>query len=436
MPAPGRPAARPAGRTRSADWIDLDFCFVLVTFTVALFGLQLPLVAPAVFICFPLLYGALRKARLATALARCGPILILPLFCLLSTTWSLVPGKTAYYAVEYLLTVVCALLIGCGMAGSSILNGLFVAFFLYAGSNVLLGIRAGAFHPGAFGRDPFIGMAASKNVQGDLSALAVMIGLTMLIGSVRSRRPAAALVAAMLVVSGTALGIAALSTGALASLVVGAIVIAGLSLVAALPLAARSAAFIAGAAAACVAALTRGIWLEPLLATVMRAGGKDTTLTGRTYIWSRAEVMIQSRPILGLGFNAFWNRGSLEAEAIWRRLNIANRAGFNFHNSRLDLLVHLGYVGLILFAAIFAVYGAVLFIRNLRSPTSIGILLVAILFYEASRMGFETVIFGIFSHTSFLLYMALGWGCRERLSIAGRVASSSRVRSANIHRAR
>ena len=426
---PGRAPARIPRRDAMPVWADPDLFFVFVTFFAALFTLRTALVAPLVFMALPVWYLLIRKERIGALVARAGPILIIPIFCLISTLWSHVPGTTLYYASEYLLTVICALMIGGSMSGTAILSGLFAAFLLYSGANLLIGLRADAFVPGAFGHNPFSGMAASKNVAGDLGALAVMIGLTMLIRAAKLGKPLILLLSLTLVVLGLGLAIAAVSTGAIASLIVGVIVLLGLSLVTSLPAPARSTALVAVSAVAGIAAVTRNIWFQPLFASVLKAGGKNGTLTGRTYIWSRAEVMIEQRPILGLGFSAFWNKGSLEAEAIWRRLYIGNRFGFNFHNSRLDILVHLGYFGLALFVVIFAIYGAVLLIRNLRSPTPVGTLFVAILCYEASRMGFETVVFGLFSHTTFLLYAALGWASRARLTMAaGEAAIGRRTR--------
>jgi exopolysaccharide production protein ExoQ len=73
--------------------------------------------------------------------------------------------------------------------------------------------------------------------------------------------------------------------------------------------------------------------------------GKDTTLTGRTFLWERAAHLIKERPVLGRGFQAFWRQESIEAEALWRYFQITGRGGFHFHNTYVQTTVDLGYLG-------------------------------------------------------------------------------------------
>jgi exopolysaccharide production protein ExoQ len=80
--------------------------------------------------------------------------------------------------------------------------------------------------------------------------------------------------------------------------------------------------------------------------------GKDTTLTGRTDIWSAAVVMIRERPWLGYGFAGFW-RGLDGASAY-----VCNVVGWeppHGHNGILDLWLDLGVVGVILFGVSYTV---------------------------------------------------------------------------------
>ena len=80
--------------------------------------------------------------------------------------------------------------------------------------------------------------------------------------------------------------------------------------------------------------------------------GKDTTLTGRTDIWSSAIVMIRERPWLGYGFAGFW-RGLDGASSY-----VCNVVGWeppHGHNGVLDLWLDLGAVGVVLFGMSYAV---------------------------------------------------------------------------------
>lgn len=405
--APARARAAPS-RARTAG----DTAFALLAFATSLFIIILPKIGPSIFLALILLQAAYRPDRMIAMLYRSAPILLIPAYCLLSAAWSAVPATTLYYATLYLMTVLIGLILGSVIGARSFLAGMFGAFAAYAGACFAAGVGSGFFWSGAFGKVPLIVLAGSKNVNGDVAALGTMVGMTMLFAALRRRQPGWLLASIALILIDLALLRAALSTGAIVSMLVGVAVIGLLSLASLLPATARSLGLIGAIVASAAAAVTQRIWIHPMLSTILKAGGKDATFTGRTYIWSRAEVLIEQRPALGLGFSAFWRPGNIEAEAIWKRLFITSKFGFNFHNSRLDILVHLGYVGLALFCIVFAVFGALLVLRTLRQPDPIGIFLVAVLGYEATRMGFESIGYGTFHHATFLLFAALAWGVR------------------------
>src|SRR3546814_13074421 len=78
----------------------------------------------------------------------------------------------------------------------------------------------------------------------------------------------------------------------------------------------------------------------------LEALGKERTLTGRSVLWEFALRMIEVRPWLGNGFDAFWNVGDGSTGSY---LQYVIRADVkHFHNSYLDIPVQLGAVGLAL----------------------------------------------------------------------------------------
>jgi exopolysaccharide production protein ExoQ len=81
-------------------------------------------------------------------------------------------------------------------------------------------------------------------------------------------------------------------------------------------------------------------------AFVLALFSKDAGLSGRDYLWHLAALYIQEHPLLGTGFGAFWVQGHIEAEGLWRAMNIQARNGFHFHNIFLNITVELGLVGL------------------------------------------------------------------------------------------
>lgn len=83
------------------------------------------------------------------------------------------------------------------------------------------------------------------------------------------------------------------------------------------------------------------------LGFVADALGKDLTLTGRTDIWALVLEMIEQRPLLGYGFNGFWQGWDGEGSAyIWRTLQWPTPYA---HNGFLDLTLELGLLGLVVF---------------------------------------------------------------------------------------
>ena len=75
--------------------------------------------------------------------------------------------------------------------------------------------------------------------------------------------------------------------------------------------------------------------------------GKDTSLTGRTVLWSRAAGIISDYPWGGVGLQAFWVEGNAEAIRFWEMFYIYGHAGFHFHDLWLEMGVELGLIGII-----------------------------------------------------------------------------------------
>lgn len=67
--------------------------------------------------------------------------------------------------------------------------------------------------------------------------------------------------------------------------------------------------------------------------------GRDATLTGRTDVWAALIPVAMQKPVFGLGFGGFWTPETME---------LYNIPGS--HNGYLDILLELGFVGIILFA--------------------------------------------------------------------------------------
>ncbi|WP_263381266.1 O-antigen ligase family protein [Granulicella arctica] len=96
---------------------------------------------------------------------------------------------------------------------------------------------------------------------------------------------------------------------------------------------------------------------------------KDATLTGRTQLWSLVLIAISNHPLLGYGFDSFWQ--GLQGDS----LVIIRGVGWlvpTAHNGYLDLLLSIGYVGASLFCATLSVAAirAVNYVKSGVMPTS------------------------------------------------------------------
>ena len=82
--------------------------------------------------------------------------------------------------------------------------------------------------------------------------------------------------------------------------------------------------------------------------------GKDSTLSGRTEIWSMVWDKIVQRPWLGYGYSGFWlGKEGLQSANIQEALHWAVP---HSHNGFLDVLVEVGVIGLLLFLVGYAIF--------------------------------------------------------------------------------
>ncbi len=92
--------------------------------------------------------------------------------------------------------------------------------------------------------------------------------------------------------------------------------------------------------------------------SLLEAFGKDSTLTGRTWLWDLAWRTIDQHPWFGLGAQGFFRPELGAAHEVTRYFYYESYIGFSFHNSYLENGVAYGYPGLYLtiFLAIWALW--------------------------------------------------------------------------------
>lgn len=83
--------------------------------------------------------------------------------------------------------------------------------------------------------------------------------------------------------------------------------------------------------------------------------GKDSTLTGRTVVWAAVQEQVQQRPFVGYGFKASWEKSTGATRAIWGEVRARGMGDWRpgiAHNSALEVLLGVGFIGLALVLAV------------------------------------------------------------------------------------
>lgn len=386
--------------------VDADGIFAFALFLPLLFIAQLGPAGAAMVAALVPLYVFVRRERLMQVLLPRLFLFLVPAFALFSVIWSEAPKETFKAAIELGLSVLAGLLISSARNQFAVLKGLCAAFLVYVltavamGGQVAIGVGAGGF--------AFSGLSGSKNLLADIASTGLIIAMAALMLGVRRRQPLWVLIGAGAILLDLYVVLAARSAGALLGLGMGAAAMIALSLLLLTHRVVR--AWLTGALAICL--LAAGLsyrWLaQELIETGARIFDKDPTLTGRTYLWYRASDLVQEKPMLGRGYDAFWIQGNMDAEGLWRYSGITERAGFTFHNTAVELLVTLGWVGLILTAAV-VLLGAALLIRKFVTRPSIALVCwISLFLYQFARTPIETIGIAPFYFSTVLAFAALG----------------------------
>ncbi|MEZ5379062.1 MAG: O-antigen ligase [Acidimicrobiales bacterium] len=99
--------------------------------------------------------------------------------------------------------------------------------------------------------------------------------------------------------------------------------------------------------AASVTAVLFAIAALPFIADLL---DKDVTLTGRTEIWAQLLRTIWNRPIVGYGYEAFWNGWRSPAREVWLA---GDWTPVHAHNAAFQYMLDQGIVGLLLILTFF-----------------------------------------------------------------------------------
>jgi exopolysaccharide production protein ExoQ len=264
-------------------------------------------------------------------------------FAFLSVFWSAVPSVSMRAGIQYLTQVICALI------AVRVLDVRTLTVGMIAGIGIVL-IYSLLF--GYYQYDPldgtysFVGAFASKNQLGFYASLGLIFSFAavFIYGEWRLWFLASGFVGLLsaysLVASQSATSV--ITTAAIIALMMGLRVILMLS-------PDHRKLLVVGGGVAAVILIVAGVYLGAVDA-VLGVFGKDSTLTGRTYLWQQGIEAAARNPAFGIGYQAYWVQGFSEPERLWEEFFIGSRAGFHFHNTYIETAVELGLIGVFLIA--------------------------------------------------------------------------------------
>ncbi|AYD02488.1 exopolysaccharide production protein [Neorhizobium sp. NCHU2750] len=359
-------------------------------------------------------------------------ILAFPLFCFVSAFWSPAFGISLRTAIQFLTHLICALIAMRTISVITFTRGAILGAVLVMLYSMAFGIYSYDSMDGSYS---FVGAFSSKNQLGLYASLGMVFAV--LYAVVFRRRDiwlvgagaAALLCAYCLMASQSATSVittAGLLAACMAYLPFGLLAPGNRKLI------------FVGILVIGLAVVVAGLQMGAVDA-ILGLFGKDSTLTGRTFLWQNGIQIAASNPIFGLGYQGFWVVGNPEAERLWDYFAIDTRSGFHFHNTYIEIVVETGFVGLglLVFVMLRNVFGHLNAMLNRRKdPSSIVLFAVSLLLLMRSFVEID-VIFP-YQIGSFLMFYAAGkltvpWRAPDRRPVRPPqhpFAHDSRVRTA------
>lgn len=255
-------------------------------------------------------------------------------YCVFTLFWSGYSKNTIVTGVEYLSMIICTILIARLVPFEAVLKGLAIGTCL-----VLLVL----FHKGYFS---FTGLFGSKNQVGLYAEIGIFVSLLLYFRLSRNPLQLIGFVVIPFALGGLCLALSHSASSLVSLLVVLAVCIFA-CIMSALPKGLKVVAL--GLVAFAAATIVLGLYAFDidLQGEILKALGKNPTLTGRTWLWGLGIDAGLTNPILGYGYNGFWMPGQPLAERMWAEFDVTTKTGFHFHNAYIQTFVDLGAIGLV-----------------------------------------------------------------------------------------
>lgn len=314
-------------------------------------------------------------------------LVVVLLWFAMSGVWSVAPSLTARNGVLTFLLTIAAASMARALGPAVTLRALLAACRVLLVASWALYVLAPSVGRAqeVYQTGAFEGVFVQRNVAAFFCVVAVLGFLTASTGRVpgvgaRSSVGWAAAAMATLVLTSSSTGLAVL---------LACMGVLGLLILASKAGTVRRRRALVGAAVIFV--LTLALWLPYNLSSVSELFGRDSTLTGRSVIWSVVEGTFFQAPWQGYGYGALWTAGVPLTESMWAQV------GFPFyhaHSAYWDYLAQVGAIGLtsILVVLLLGAGRAIVWLVRERAPVaiwSVGIC-ICLMFYGVSEESFAS----------------------------------------------
>ena len=327
--------------------------------------------------------------------------LLLPAVALLSTLWSEHLPVTFRAGMQYVSMGLCALIIARCLHWLDMARGL----LLGASACMLLTLLDGTYAMDVMSGDvTLVGPFGSKNVVGVISELGIASSIVLALtpGIWREKlgyvAPLTLLCAYTLIKSHSASSVLSLFICIAAILAVMVVGRMG-------PVARRAMLALTVIATVAIIAMFSAFDLQDI---VLKSFGKDSTLTGRTELWSAGIDVARKNPVIGIGYQGFWVHNERIAEYFWHYFHIESRTGFHFHNTPIQFWVDLGVIGVVCAYLLFLMplwYQLRILLRRGVSPELLFLLSISLIYLI--RSGVEVDIYGPYGLGILLVMISL-----------------------------
>ena len=293
-----------------------------------------------------LLLAALYWRDTVPILRRGWIFLLVPAFCLLSVAWSPLPPATLRFTAYMTVPLIAAIVLASRLSHRQVVVAVFLAKFAFAIAGLVFLEKA--FVGGVGGGWAILGVYPQKNVL-STHTITMMIAATAILLDGRYRS-----IWRLLALPGLCLGLFYIANARSATGIL--LTVAGIGAMASLAGIWRPAAQVRGLRPlmACVAvlAVTLAVMVFASMARtdpwtfLLDLFGKESSLNGRTVIWTHARELISQNPLFGVGAGAFWQPGVGAARQIAGMFSADPSNVFNFHNAFFEIVVQTGLIGL------------------------------------------------------------------------------------------